>query len=162
MRYETKRLRVYQDDCLCDALQWARELFENFNEFPAGSRQTIAAFVGLPEAELELVKIVVPEPEPEQKTAEAVPEETPVADSGKSKGAGVFGGIMAAVKFGKATSKDEEAAGSNKPGMLTKALSTLSGKEEAAAPPPPPVEIPKITVYVSRGSGLSGHPTYEV
>ena len=109
------------------------------------------------------MNIAVPIPEPEQKTTEAVVhEEAPAADAGKNtKGSGVFGGIMAAVKFGKGANKEEEPA-SNKPGMLSKAMSTLSGKEEAVAPPPPPPEIPKITVYVSRGGGSSGHPTYEV
>jgi hypothetical protein len=112
---------------------WFRELFDNFNDFPPVSRSTLSKFVSLPESDIELVDVP---PVVEEK---AVPEGERRTASMK----GVSTVLLAVKKFSKAVGKDI-------PRSATAAQSV----------PAAPGYL--MTVYVSRGSTMGNHQTYEL
>jgi hypothetical protein len=122
-------------------LQWFQALLQNFNEFSPTSRVAICKFLDVPEASLELV---VPTP--------ATDGEESGALGGSQKG--IFSSIMSKKKSSK-TDIDDNAS------VVSAAKGGPARAPTVTAEPPRPV-VPQMTVYVSRGSVISGHPTYEV
>ena len=147
-------------------MKWAKDLFENFNEFPSSGRRAISDFVGLPESELELVLIVETPPSPPS-GPEAADSDTNIpavvassTTEAPKKRLSIFATVgLATGGFGK---KSEKAADANSGDTesIRSGWKLIGGKAEEVAAPPP--IIPQITVYVSRGAPHNGHPTYEV
>lgn len=125
-------------------LQWFQALLQNFNDFSPSSRVAICKFLDVPEASIELV----------------VP--SPVADDEESGGPGgsqkgIFSSLLNRKKSAKAGTQSEI---DDNASVISAAKGGPRAPTVTAEPPRP--EVPQMTVYVSRGSVISGHPTYEV
>lgn len=113
-----------------------RDLFNCFNDFPDQSRAAVAEFVKLSEADIELV------PEPQQEPIAA--SESPERDI--SKGLSVKG-FVSAIK----RTVSSKSGADNEPSVGS--VNKVSGFNTAEG---------DIVVYVSRGSNIGGHQTYEI
>lgn len=127
-------------------MQWFQALLLNFNEFSPTPRVAICKFLDVPEASLELVAPAAADGDGESGAA------------GPQKG--MFSSLLGKKKSTKtagAPSEIDDAASVVSASVKQGSARAASVSAEIARP-----AVPQLTVYVSRGSVISGHPTYEV